>query len=68
MWYRFYEMDENDHVLKAATLEFFNDAEALAAAEERAARHGVEVWQASRRVGGVKPRRPEPPSAQSLLT
>ncbi len=67
MWYRFYEMDEDDQVVRAASLEFFNDAEALAAAEARAGQRGVEIWQASRRVGGVEARRAEPASERRAV-
>lgn len=67
MWYRFYELDEDDHVVKAASLELMDDAEAFAAAHERAGVHGVEIWHATRRVGGVKPRKPQPPSADAAL-
>ena len=60
MWYRLYELDEADHILKAKSLEFSSDAEALAEAEARAGVHGLEVWQESRRVGRIEPRRPAP--------
>lgn len=56
MWYRLYELDEGDHILKAASLEFPSDGEALAAARARAGVHGLEVWQGSRRVGRIERR------------
>ena len=55
MWYRLYELDEGDHILKAESLEFPSDAEAVAAAQDRAGPHGVELWQGSRRIGRVEP-------------
>jgi hypothetical protein len=64
MWYRLYELDDGDHVLKAHSLEFTGDAEAMAAARARAGVRALELWQGARRIGRIEPRRPEPASAQ----
>ena len=58
MWYRLYELDKDDHILKAESLEFASDADAIAAVEARAGRHGLELWQAQRRIGQFR-RRPQ---------
>lgn len=56
MWYRLYELDQGDHILKAANLEFPGDAEALAAAHGLLCIHSLELWQAARCVGRVPAR------------
>ena len=63
MWYRLYELDESNRILKAASLEFSSDGEAMAEAQARAGLHGLEVWQEARCVGRVEPRRSEPAAA-----
>jgi hypothetical protein len=54
MWYRLYELDEGDHILKAISLEFSDDAQAVAAAQSRAGPYGVELWEGSRRIGRIE--------------
>ena len=63
MWYRLYELDEGDHILKAITLEFPGDDDAMAEAQARAGVRGIELWQESRRVGRIEPQRPRPTTA-----
>jgi hypothetical protein len=58
VWYRLYELDQGDHILKAASLEFPGDAEAMAAAAAQGLLciHSLELWQAARCVGRVPAR------------
>ena len=56
MWYRFYELDAENQLRKVTVLDLDSDAEALDAAEAMAGPRDVDIWQASRRVGGIEGR------------
>jgi hypothetical protein len=53
-YYRFYNLDQHGHIVKANDLSCSDDLDALKKAKALSADAEIEIWQAARRVARVK--------------